>query len=134
MGAPADESFDIDDGMVSWKSTLEQGEAEAGGYYVANDGTPEQRAHMARALLASESGQLDLLPAGRASINKALDKAVSYEGGSISVGKRADFVLLAGKPLDAISAVRRPVAVFKGDRWFDPALLYEAVGIRPFTR
>jgi hypothetical protein len=26
------------------------------------------------------------------------------------------------------------VAVFKGDRWFDPALLYEAVGIRPFTR
>jgi hypothetical protein len=24
--------------------------------------------------------------------------------------------------------------VFKGDRWYDPAQLYEAVGIRPFTR
>jgi hypothetical protein len=56
------------------------------------------------------------------------------DGGSISVGKQADFVLLAGNPLNDISAVRKPVAVFKGDRWFDPALLYEAVGIRPFTR
>jgi hypothetical protein len=40
----------------------------------------------------------------------------------------------AGNPLEDISAVRRPVAVFKGDRWFDPNLPYEAVGIQPFTR
>ena len=26
------------------------------------------------------------------------------------------------------------LAMFKGDRWYDPAQLYEAVGIRPFTR
>jgi len=25
-------------------------------------------------------------------------------------------------------------AVFEGDRWFDPALLFSAVGIQPFTR
>jgi hypothetical protein len=56
------------------------------------------------------------------------------DSGSISVGKQADFVLLVANPLKNISAVRQPVAVFKGDRWFDPAQLYEAIGIQPFTR
>jgi hypothetical protein len=80
MGAPAEESFRVEEGLARWISTLEQGEAEANGYYVANDGTPEQLAHLARALMASESGQLELLPAGRASIRKLLDQAVSHEG------------------------------------------------------
>jgi hypothetical protein len=69
-----------------------------------------------------------------ATLGAARVAGAADETGSISVGKRADFVLLAGNPLEDISAVRRPVAVFKGDRWYDPAKLYEAVGIRPFTR
>ena len=69
-----------------------------------------------------------------ATIGAAQVAGAANEAGSIAPGKRADFVLLARNPLDDISAVRRPVAVFKGDRWYDPALLYEAVGIRPFTR
>ena len=69
-----------------------------------------------------------------ATLESARVAGKAAEGGSISVGKQADFVLLAGNPLEDISVVRKPVAVFKGDRWFDPALLYEAVGIRPFTR
>jgi imidazolonepropionase-like amidohydrolase len=69
-----------------------------------------------------------------ATIGSARVAGVGESTGSISEGKTADFVLLAGDPLQDISAVRRPVAVFKGDRWFDPALLYEAIGVKPFTR
>jgi hypothetical protein len=69
-----------------------------------------------------------------ATIGAASVAGQSADSGSIAVGKRADFVLLAGNPLEDISAVRRPVAVFRGDRWFDPARLYETIGIRPFTR
>jgi hypothetical protein len=31
-------------------------------------------------------------------------------------------------------AVSWLLAVFKGDRWYDPAQVLEAVGIKPFTR
>ena len=69
-----------------------------------------------------------------ATIGSARVAGAAAESGSIAEGKRADFVLLAANPLEDISAVRRPVAVFRGDRWYDPAQLYEAVDIRPFTR
>jgi len=69
-----------------------------------------------------------------ATIDSARVMGVADSTGTIAEGKAADFVLLAGNPLEDISAVRRPVAVFKGDRWFDPALLYESIGVKPFTR
>jgi imidazolonepropionase-like amidohydrolase len=69
-----------------------------------------------------------------ATLGAARVMGADQESGSIREGKRADFVLLAGNPLEDISALRRPVAVFKGDCWYDPALLYEAIGIQPFTR
>jgi len=69
-----------------------------------------------------------------ATLGAAHVAGADQDSGSITEGKRADFVLLAGNPLEDISAVRRPVAVFKSDRWYDPAQLYEAIGVRPFTR
>ncbi len=69
-----------------------------------------------------------------ATIGSAQIAGVADRFGSIRVGKQADFTLLAANPLKDIRAVRRAVAVFKGDRWYDPARLYESVGIRPFTR
>jgi hypothetical protein len=77
MGAPVDESFLVEDGKASWKSTLEHGESEAGGFYWANDGTLEQLAALSRALLSSPDSQLNLLPAGRASIEKVLHRDIS---------------------------------------------------------
>ena len=79
MGAPVDESFSVENGKARWKSTLEEGEAAAGqGYYSANDGSPEQFAMMARALLASPAGELNLLPAGKASIQKVTDEVITH--------------------------------------------------------
>jgi hypothetical protein len=80
MGAPADERFEVKDGKANWKSTLEQGEAEAGAYYWANDGTLEQLAMLARVLLAAPSRQIDLLPSGQAFIRKVTDREVGQGG------------------------------------------------------
>lgn len=90
MGAPAEETFSVNEGMAQWKSTLEEGMAEtsAGGvsaYYWANDGTPEQGAHMARALLASPDRELDLLPSGHASIQHLAEQQITRDGGEHTV-------------------------------------------------
>ena len=71
MGAPVDEQLQRLDVTTRWSSTIEQGSSDkSGAFYLANDGTPEQTAMLARALLASDDGSLDLLPNGRASISK----------------------------------------------------------------
>ncbi|MFC1740687.1 hypothetical protein ACFL0N_04335, partial [Pseudomonadota bacterium] len=80
MGAPADEAFSVTGGVASWRSTLEQGEAKEGPFYWASEGTLEQLALLARVLLGSETGQVDLLPAGNAGIQKVAEheNAVLY--------------------------------------------------------
>ena len=76
MGAPVDETFSVEDGVARWKSNLEQGAAQAGAFYWANEGTLEQLAMLARALLATASGQVDVLPAGKASIRKVAGRSI----------------------------------------------------------
>jgi len=70
MGATVDERFEATDGSARWTSTLENGTAPAGAFYWANDGTPEDLAILARALLGRADGSLPLYPAGSAAIRR----------------------------------------------------------------
>jgi hypothetical protein len=51
--------------------------------------------------------------------------------GSIQPGKLADLVLVAGDPTQDISAVRNTKLVVKDGVVFDPARIYEAIGVQP---
>lgn len=54
--------------------------------------------------------------------------------GSIEPGKLADFILVAGDPTQDLSAVRQIRLVMKDGLMYFPSEIYEALGIRPFTR
>jgi hypothetical protein len=79
MGATVDERFNADGETVNWSSTLESGQAPAGAYYWPADGSPEQVAQLARALLQSEEAKLPLYPAGEASISKVTEHRLASE-------------------------------------------------------
>lgn len=53
--------------------------------------------------------------------------------GSISVGKRADLILVDGDPTQDISDVRKIALVVKNGTAYAPSEIYEALGIKPFV-
>ncbi len=66
-----------------------------------------------------------------ATINAARLLKQEKELGSIAEGKRADFVLVEGNPVEHISDIRRCRLVMKDGTLFDSGDLYAAVGIQP---
>jgi imidazolonepropionase-like amidohydrolase len=54
------------------------------------------------------------------------------EYGSITVGKKADFILVDGDPVKNIRNIRRAKLVVSGGKIYDPGKLYSAVSIKPF--
>lgn len=83
MGAPVDEQMSVSENQVKWLSTIEEGvSGNREAFYLANDGSYEQSAMLARVLLSSTSGQVPLLPSGNASIRK-LDQ-LSIPAGSVT--------------------------------------------------
>lgn len=80
LKAPVDESFARSGGKSTWSSQADAGSSDVNAFYSTYQGTPEDGAAMMRALLKAPGQQLDLLPAGHASIRKVLDHQVSVPG------------------------------------------------------
>lgn len=53
------------------------------------------------------------------------------ELGSVAPGRLADLILVDGDPTTNISDIRRVVTVVKNGRVYDPATIYQALGIEP---
>ena len=84
---PVSERFTRAARRVSWKNSAEQGSREVGAdaFYVSMDGVPEERALLARALLAAPGRRLPLLPDGEAQLTKIGERVVRSKGRSQAV-------------------------------------------------
>jgi imidazolonepropionase-like amidohydrolase len=54
--------------------------------------------------------------------------------GTIAPGRRADLVVIDGDPLADIRAIRAVVSTMRAGVVYPSAPLYEAAGVRPFTK
>jgi imidazolonepropionase-like amidohydrolase len=69
---PVAERFSVRKGQAVWKNKAEQGTKAVSGraFYISFDGSPEEIAYLAQALLAAPGGKLALLPEGEAHIER----------------------------------------------------------------
>ena len=71
-------------------------------------------------------------------LSRATLEAYDYMGmgdevGSIEPGKKADFLLVPGNPVEDLKAIKTIRLVSKGDTVYFPSEIYPYFGIRPFT-
>ncbi|WP_251359964.1 amidohydrolase family protein [Kangiella sp. TOML190] len=81
FGAPIDESYSFGNGVATWNSLNESGEAETDGkaFYVPIDGTGASNEFLVKALAKDPDNKIDLLPSGTASLVK-LDSVTLNNG------------------------------------------------------
>src|SRR5262249_40592743 len=89
LKAPVDEHFAVESGKARWKSTTEEGSANAGGFYVSNNGPAAELPVLVAALVKAKSGPVKLYPAGEARLEKLTDTTVEDHGQSIHVTEYA---------------------------------------------
>lgn len=63
--------------------------------------------------------------------NSAHTMGMAQDHGQIAQGKVADLILVDGDPTLLISDLHKVHRVLRGDRWYEPAKLYEAAGLKP---
>ncbi len=85
LKAPVDEHFEVKDGIAHWRSTAENGQAPAGGFYVSNNGSAAELAFLVAALEKSHGAPVQLLPAGEARLERLTDITLEDHGQKMHV-------------------------------------------------
>lgn len=85
LKAPVDEHFEVKDGVARWKSTTENGQAAAEGFYVSNNGAAAELAFLVAALENAHGVPIHLLPAGEARLERLTDVTLEDHGQRIHV-------------------------------------------------
>jgi len=85
LKAPVDEHFAVEAGIGKWKSTSENGQAHAPGFYVSNNGPQAESALLVDVLLEAKGAPVKLFPAGEARLERMTDVTVESHGQKMHV-------------------------------------------------
>jgi hypothetical protein len=85
LKAPVDEHFEVKGDTAHWKSTAENGQAPAGGFYVSINGPFAELAFLVEALKKAHGTAVHLLPAGEARLERLTDLTLEDHGQKIHV-------------------------------------------------
>ncbi|HET6177730.1 MAG TPA: amidohydrolase family protein [Candidatus Sulfotelmatobacter sp.] len=85
LKAPVDEHFEVKDGIARWKSTAENGQAPAGGFYLSNNGAAAETAFLVAHLVKAHGAAVHLLPSGEARLERLTDVMLEDHGQKIHV-------------------------------------------------
>lgn len=85
LKAPVDEHFEVKDGIAHWKSTAENGQAPAGGFYLSNNGAAAETAFLVAHLVKAHGAAVHLLPSGEARLERLTDVMLEDHGQKIHV-------------------------------------------------
>jgi hypothetical protein len=85
LKAPVDEHFAVESGTGHWKSTSEEGQGAAPGFYVSNNGPAAESAMLVSALFKSHEEPVKLFPSGEARLERMADLTVESHGQKMHV-------------------------------------------------
>jgi hypothetical protein len=80
LKAPVDEHFSVESGVGHWKSTSENGQAPAPGFYVSINGPAVESALLVDALTRATEAHINLFPSGEARLERMTDVTVESHG------------------------------------------------------
>jgi imidazolonepropionase-like amidohydrolase len=85
LKAAVDEHFAVEAGVGHWKSTSEQGQGAAPGFYISNNGPAVEAALLVSTLLNAKGSPVRLFPAGEARLERMAEVTVESHGQKMHV-------------------------------------------------